>query len=164
MESSTLIAIGSLITVIGGAYVTIKRSNSDVKTATITGEFALSDRLENYIVKLETRLADMDKKKEEADCKLILLRENFESLDRDYLELKAEYGSLKKQLDEVKLENKKLTDDNTLKIDRIKNLEAQVISLQEQLDLYRHIDSAKVEDAKIVLHQTVDDNLNNLKQ
>lgn len=140
MDSSILIAIGGLLTVIGTVWVSVNKSKSETKASNIAGEFAMSDRLEKYIERQETRLARMEKEKEEADWRFATLRNNFEDLSKEHIEIKSRFNELRNQLEAVKLENQRLTLDNEAKIGRIGTLESQVIDLQAQLDNYKHID------------------------
>lgn len=157
MDSSFLNILGAFITAASLAYVIIKKSNSETKASTVAGEFAMSDRLEKYINKLEERIEKMETEKEEGDWRFRTLRDNFD-------ELNGKFNELKTQLEAVKIENQSLRLDNQAKVGRIGVLEELVKDLQKQLDEYKHIDIAKVDDAKQVLHDIVEVKLEEIKQ
>lgn len=150
MDSSLLIAAGSLITVVGGVVVTLRKSSSDNKASTITGEVALSDYWEKRTAKIEDRYTILEEKFEE-------MRTSFENLSLDYIEVK-------KELENLRVENTRLTSENHARLGRITTLEAQVVELQSQLASYVHIDMKKVDAVKAELHHNVEDNLEELKK
>lgn len=150
MNTNTIIIITSLVSALGLAYTGFKKTNSDSKSTSITGEITLSNGWKEYAQKLETRLDLMESKFDE-------LHASFEKLSTSYLKLQQE-------MEVMRGDNTRLTEDNVAKIGRITVLEKQVIDLQNQLDNYSHIDIDKVNEAKASLHDDVEINLNNLKQ
>lgn len=120
-----LIALGSLITVIGGVFVTLRKSNSDNKASTITGEAANFDYWKNRTKSVEDRLSALEQGVE----------------DREKLH-RAEIAEKNKRI--------------TILEERVDYLEAE---LSRQLQL-----NNKVDDAKAVLHENVESQLEELKQ
>ena len=163
MDKDSIIVLGSLITILSGVYFTNKKSKVENKAVTITGEVALSDGWEKYATKLEQRLSAVEKAKDDQATVIENLKESFNKLGHDYLDLQTEQVLLKAELQNVKIENKRLTLENETKIGRITILEGQIIDLQSQLDHYSHIDIEKVDAAKESLHRKVEEKLEDLK-
>ena len=157
MTPDVLIATGSLFTIVAGVYVTIRKSNSETKATAITGEQNRSKIDEDYISRMEVRMKKLETDRDASDDRLANMRASFSAMIEDNLNLQKEFNILKSELEDVKLENKRLVLDNSLKIGRISILENQIKDLQRQLDDYKHIDTAKVDDAKATLISQVED-------
>ncbi len=61
-DSTFLIAAGSLITVLVGAYVTITKSKVESRVSTVSGEIALSESYRKYSQELEVRLSRQEER------------------------------------------------------------------------------------------------------
>ena len=112
-------------------------------------------------------LAYVSIKKSNSETKASTIAGEFAISDRleAYInKLEERITKMETEIEAVRMENRRLTLDNEAKTSRIGILETQVIDLQKQLDNYKHIDTAKVDDAKATLHQQVEENLEDIKK
>lgn len=157
MEPTYLIAAGSLITVIVGAVIAYRNSNSDNKAKSITGEVVLSDYWQKRSGTVEDRLTEIEKDRDGLENRI---REITKSHEKEVEELKARISLLEQGVIDREVVHSKAIKEKDVRIDE---LEERIDTLENELLKYRRLDE-KVDNAKAELHDNVEQNLNDLKK
>lgn len=112
MDTSTLTIIGAFITVMVGAYVAFKKSNTDSRATTITGEIGLADGWQKYAKKLEDRIT---------------------ALEQGVIEREKVYIQAIKEKDQRIDELEQRIDDLETEVDKYRNLSTKVVEAKDNI-------------------------------